>query len=863
MLHQTLQRALLYRHVGRLFLASKGATAPLSVAAPRFTEHGDPKDRIRFFEQDHLGSKTRAEVDPEAEERAELEEAKRQLSDIEQELELLKRGPFSPDSPFMNELPEEARAIVLEALQKYEAEHPEDKPPVGLENVFDEELDGMLREEFEGLAKEETDDWDPNKSIEESQIPTSKRPFEVTLDDAEMYPYIDRFNVCLRNFVDKSDGAAAEQLWKCYRRCKKTVPAFLKSISQETASVIWNSQSQGKVPHTTRASRLHTLLDDIRFVGRTPAISQIFTYIKALYDEGNTGKALDLWEAQRANLIQGKPDVEAYWTLGVQLFAAEADPQRAQDIAFSFLLHDKYDHPRSLIPVILAWGRKSESKAASKAWALYLKFKTLLGNDMTMKDYDEISVGLLKAGKVDLAVAVFKDMMVTGKDPRDDSTSLYRAALGLAENLQASSISEHEVNKVSLSALTILPRRFQNKFFYASWMKKLIGMGEVDSAALLTELMYERGVRPDAIHLNGMIAAWIRRGDATSRDKAEKLAWAMVQQRIDIVRARGSPQQSSDAPLKAFNYKASSGIPVPKFLQRTVPPAKIETFSILLTHYTRRGDDQMVEHVTRCLDDAQIPPNSYFMNHLLYAELRRRDIHSLWRKYKAMSADIQPDLETFACLWDCAKVQYDRGRAPFHSNFPSARSLYSEMLHWFSTLTPRGRRIAQEEFSRDLYDQIIRCFCLSQDLHGTLVALFSMKDTFGYFPNDDTARMLVLQVSRMAAVPPDTPKRRLRRLSSTPRIKENIAHVNTLLKLISERKTTTLDAQGLPLEQLDSSEKEQFKLEIMADFLRVVIERITTVPSKAPDKIAAAAAAMGVENIDIASELEDDLKRFL
>jgi hypothetical protein len=375
---------------------------------------------------------------------------------------------------------------------------------------------------------------------------------------------------------------------------------------------------------------------------------------------------------------------------------------------------------------------------------------------------------------------------------------------------------------------------------------------EVDSAALLAELMYERGVRPDAIHLNGMIAAWIRRGDAKSRATAERLAWAMVQQRIDIIRTRRSPQQASDAPLKAFKYKASSGVPVPKFLQRTVPPAKIETFSILLTHYTRRGDEQMVEHVTKCLHDAQIPPNSYFMNHLLYAQLRRRDIHSLWSKYKTMSTDIQPDLETFACLWDCAKVQYDRGRAPFDSNFPSARSLYSEMMRWFSTLTRRGQRIAQEEFSKDLYDQIIRCFCLSRDLHGTLVALFSIKDAFGYFPNDDTAQMLVLQVSRMAAVPPDTPKRRLRRLSSTPRIKENIAHVNTLLKLISERKISTLESQSLPLEQLDPSEKEQFKLEIMADFLRVVIERITaTIPTKkAQDEIAAAAAAMGVENID-------------
>ena len=104
--------------------------------------------------------------------------------------------------------------------------------------------------------------------------------------------------------------------------------------------------------------------------------------------------------------------------------------------------------------------------------------------------------------------------MVTGQDPSNDSTALYKSALGLAGNLHASSINENDVNKVSLSVLKVLPRRFQNRFFYASWMKKLIGMGEVDSAALVIELMYERGVKPDSKHLNGIIAGWLREGNS-------------------------------------------------------------------------------------------------------------------------------------------------------------------------------------------------------------------------------------------------------------------------------------------------------------------------------------------------------------
>src|SRR4029077_5032152 len=102
--------------------------------------------------------------------------------------------------------------------------------------------------------------------------------------------------------------------------------------------------------------------------------------------------------------------------------------------------------------------------------------------------------------------------------------------------------------------------------------------------------------------------------------------------------------------------------------------------------------------------------------------------------------------------------------------------------------------------SRDLYDQVIRCFCLSKDLHGTLVALYAIRDAFEFYPDDNTARMLVLQVAHMSGVPPNTPKCRLRRLSSIPRRKENIAQVNKLLELLSERKASLLEAQGLPIE---------------------------------------------------------------
>ncbi|KAJ5449747.1 uncharacterized protein N7458_006196 [Penicillium daleae] len=829
-----------------------------SAVNARHLNFGGPNDKVTFYEQENPSSKNRRKVDPEAEDKEELNEVQGELSKLQEELKVLEKGPFTPDGEFIQSLPEEDRKIALEALRKYEAERGPVEPQLSLDDVFDEELDNMLQDEFEGLAQEQ-ENW--QDSVRDQRKLASRKGSQERLADPTTHAYSTRFNQNLRRYTGKvSDERAQQELWKSYRRCKQNVPDFLETLRPHMMDSVWESQVTAQSTKSTRSKHLQTLVEDMKSIGRPLTIPQILSFIEALHEGGAISDALEQWEGYQAELSQKKEDLEEYWMLGVRLFAAENNPQRAQDIALAFLANDRSRQPRVLIPVIKAWGKMSGKEAEVKAWALYLQLKTFLGPDMTMEDYDQVSIGLLTAGRSDAAVAVFKDMMVTGQDPANDSTALYQAALGLAGNLQASSIDERSVNKVSLSVLTMLPRRFHNRFFYASWMKKLIGMGEVDSAAMVIELMYERGVKPDAKHLNGVMAGWLREGNAAARDKAERLGWSMIQHRIDAVWKRYQPVETS--PQVQVKHQAMEPSRIPKFLRREVPPASIETFSILLLHYTRRGDDDMVKYLAKCLGDAHIQPNSYFMNHLLYAELRKQDIHSLWSKFETMTTSIRPDLETFACLWDCAKLQYDRGRTAFDAGFPSARQLYSHMVQWYSQLSPRAQKNTTEQFSKDLYDQIIRCFCLSKDLSGTLVALHSMHAAFGYAPDDITARMIVLQVARLAGVPAETPKRRLRRLSSTPRSKENISQVSQLLDMLGERKSLALKAQGLSIEQLDPHERQQYQLEVMASLLRIVLSRTEGLdPVQVEAKLALAATEMHVEGIDLGSPLGvDDTK---
>ncbi|KAJ5246996.1 hypothetical protein N7468_001979 [Penicillium chermesinum] len=828
-----------------------------SAVAARRLDYGGPNDKVTFYEQDAPGKKRRR-IDPEAEEIQEREEVQNELSRIHEELKELEKGPFHPDSPFIQSLPEKDRQIALEALRKYDEEHGDSENGPTLDDVFDEELDDMLKKEFEGMALEEEENWQGRQKLDTRQQVKAR-----DLDTIANHPFVAKFKKMLRRFKDEeADERTRQELWKSYRRCKQAVPGFLESITPDEAQAVWNSQASSQSSNTTRSTHLQTLVQDTTSVGRTLATLQILTFIEALHDGGSTTEALVTWEAYQSELSQKKEDLEEYWMQGVRLFAAESNPQRAQDIALAFLANDQSRQPRILIPVIIAWAKIPGEEAEVKAWTLYLQLKTFLGPDMTMEDYDQISISLLSAGRLDTAIAIFKDMMVTRQDPSKDSTAVYREVLGLAGNLQASSINEQAVNKVSLSVLTMLPRQFQNRFFFASWMKKLIGMGHVDSAALVIELMYERGVRPDAKHLNGLIAGWLREGNAESRDKAEALAWSMIQHRIKTVWQRY--ELTKPAPEVQVQSQKTGSRRLPPFMQREIPPAGIETFSILLLHYTRRGEDDMIKYLVKCLGDAQIQPNSYFMNHLLYAELRKQDIKALWTKFQKMSVSVRPDLETYACLWDCAKLQYDRGRPAFDSGFPSARQLFANMVQWYSQLPPHAQRITRAEFSKELFDQIVRCFCLSKDVPGTLVALYSMRAAFGFAPDDVTARLIILQVARLAGVPAGTPKHRLRRLSSTPRSKENIAQVSRLLEILGERKSMGLRAQGLGIEQLDPHEREQYQLEIIADLLRIVLSRTENLdPVQVERKITLAATEMGVDGIDLGQPIGVDDSQLL
>lgn len=776
------------------------------------------------YEQLGKSKKSRVAVNPKAELDETGEYLRSKIKALEEELAVLKEGPFGPRSEFMQALSPEDREFALQALRE-NAETPE------------EDVDDMDLTEFHRLIEDH--------EVETHNVDSQPAPQIILGHSKENQSRLRHFNAALRDMVVDSTPTKAKKLalWQSYQGCREHVPDFLSLVPAQVWEMLWQSQTEPTDRY--RTTKATVLARHMRSQSLPLSAQQALLYMEGLQSTGDLPGAIECWNENRSTLGPNAEVARRFWSLGVQLYSENNQPEEAENIAKQCLSRGSFADATILVPVVISWARKDTMYSLEKAWACYLRIKTELGAAMRPENYQSISTTLLNQGHPDMALGVFKDMVLeTAKQKDHDSVSVLRKLGGHVGDLQSSAINEQEVSKVSLSALTVLPRFLQNKFFFGSWIKKLIGLGDVDAASKVVELMYARGVRPDARHLNGIIGAWLRDKTLESEKKAEQMAWTMINARIEFVRKRRLGLRSQKGLIKS-----PEGHLIPTFIQRPVPPATIETFSLLLLHYTRRSQDDSAEQLmTLMTTRAMIAPNAFIWNHWLYASLRVRDLASVWRQYTIMKSKVKPDLETFACLWDTAKVQWDASKSTHSSEVPTTRHLFKEMNDWISQLSPGPLLHAKQEFSKELHDQIIRVFCLSNDLRGTLCALHGLTHLFGQFPDDATSRLIVIQIARL--LPPDPNHRPSGRRGSRVRVGKMdaaIAAVNEILQIVSDQRAVALMDSGLDPQEMDEPTTKQFQLDVLSDLLVVFLNRVAGATANVDNETRAVAGVMGVE----------------
>ncbi|KAM3086729.1 hypothetical protein ACMFMF_000670 [Clarireedia jacksonii] len=584
------------------------------------------------------------------------------------------------------------------------------------------------------------------------------------------------------------------RLWRHYTLARSTLLSDPEHIPPAAWGLLWNYTTIPNPLNIDRMAHAMRLGTDMKRAGLDLTGSQLLVYIEALFIEGNPEGAIRLWKGSAHTFPKGDGDYDNYLDLGARMLAENGDIEESQKVA-SVIIH-RSENPtaaRILIPVIQNCLVPSTAADTSRAWKSYLQFRQIMGSHMQMSDYDTIALLFLKSRNYREALAVFTDMMLT----YDISSRKYDSSMS------------QDVGR--------LPPKFNNKFFFGKWMKKLIGEGELEGAHRVLELMRLRSIRPDAKHVNGLIGALLRTNKPLNRQLAEDMAWPMIATRLEFVRNRAAKDaidlKSPLRPVQRPNKLDHKPIAF-------TPSATIETFSVLMEYYVKaQKDDQLLDLYTT-LGKAQVLPNTSFMNILFSVQSARTmdEMMEVRQIYASLvSRGVQPDFETFRILWLRLKQRYSRGLRNPKSYF-TCRELFAEMMKWAPKLS---KDPGTGEMPMELYNLVVLGFGLDDDQVAMAVALRAMQRAFGAYPSEDTVRSIVLQLTGVGSA--TSP--RMRRLNMNHTTKERVRHVAKVIELLKQQRIAALADLGIVYDDLQGKAQMEENLILLSDLLHIVVRK--------------------------------------
>jgi pentatricopeptide repeat protein len=275
---------------------------------------------------------------------------------------------------------------------------------------------------------------------------------------------------------------------------------------------------------------------------------------------------------------------------------------------------------------------------------------------------------------------------------------------------------------VDLLGVRQYPPSIANPFFFGKWLKRLIGAGDLQGALSVLELMRSQGITPRAIQVNGLIGAWLRSGAADDAQKAEDVAWAMINTRIQFVELRRRRSTLAGVNL----YSSGDGW----------PRANLETFSLLAENYKERGLAAKMGPLWQSFQETEIAPDSFMINQLLLSRLQEGQGQTVQATYQEMVRrfNLKPDSHTFMALWQALPANRYIRIAPkeLETETLRTRALFAEMLK-FAYVFKSSDGLEMDNF---LARNILHSFRKIQDRAGLLLAYRALRRIFKYNPPD-------------------------------------------------------------------------------------------------------------------------------
>lgn len=568
------------------------------------------------------------------------------------------------------------------------------------------------------------------------------------------------------------------ECWKYYSAARKTLSTAWKNVPREVWDFLWMilSWDGTGVENPNRMRHIYVLAKDMNSAGVLLKDSQQLLAIEAMFIEGWEEEAIMAWKKAVVTLGSKPETFENYWELGVRMLARRGDTERAMRAAHTLLKSAEQFEPRILIPIIRALSARDDT--AEQAWETYREMKELLSDDMTIEDYDEVIAIFLSNNRVESALQAFVDMMFS--------------------------------SPLDIRSRTKLPMAVSNQFFVGKWLKRLIGAGDLDGAYKVVEYLQRKGITPSPIQLNGLLGAWIRSQDAGNVEKAEKLAWDMINSRLSYVDARD--RQSS------FDQKVVFYDPVRR--ERSVDEdgpgfhcatkATAETFSVLAENYCARGLHSRLQLLWKASQESGIGTTSFLMNQLIRSFSQNGQADEAIRLYTEMvlEGNVKPDAHTFSAIFNTLSVNrlITRDEQLARRDVTLGRQFFSDMVRADWTFD-----------GPELFHMLPRLILFSMlkcgDYPGMMVAARAMAQLFDFAPPEP----LLIELAT------GTETLRVKTKRNITRILEGTRTIDTLMK----KHGALLIEQGCDLQNIT----EEWK----ADQRRGVLESLILIKAGAED----------------------------
>ncbi|KAI1143435.1 hypothetical protein F5Y05DRAFT_368570 [Hypoxylon sp. FL0543] len=503
--------------------------------------------------------------------------------------------------------------------------------------------------------------------------------------------YIVQLNNMIRTIGRKVGGGVLPQkrinsLWKYYSAARIPLSKKWELVHADIWDLLWQILAADHANNPNRMSHIHTLAKDMEKAGVPLRDDQRLLAIEATFISHSREEAITAHRKLVTTLGAAPETFTEFWQLGLRMYCLMGDITRAERVVNTLLESPHEKDPRFLLPFIRMCAENPAT--AEKGFELYQRLRSALGDSITIEDYDQVISYFLASNQTEFAFYIFVEMMTS--------------------------------STVDLRGTHKVPASVSSPFFYGKWLKRLIGAGDLLGAYNVLVHMKSRGVMPQAIVVNGLIGAWLRSGTADNIQKAEQVAWAMINARMQFLSIRKDMQN-----LAAFVRLRQYG--------EGWPRANLETFSLLAENYKDRRVHDKMEELWRAFMQAEIAPDSFMLNQLLFSYLQEGQ----GKHVAALSRDltnqyqVEPDSWTFMVLWQALPVNRLVQIPPEQllDETSRTRSLFAEMVksaHIFAT----------SGIDAQLARYVLHSFRKLDDKFGLLLAYRALRQIFKFTPPD-------------------------------------------------------------------------------------------------------------------------------